>query len=248
MKKLLGILVALMLVLGFAGQSMATFADLEVLRVIYDATTSTEYAVDLGKIGVGSLAIGGSGAFSATNQNLGGAFTLASGVLGSGASVSDTLKVAYMAVDQTVGQMWLSGTTAIRPYNTGNDSNYAAMTGMYAYYGAANSNASKSMTADAHSYWIGMNSTGSAVGSFDSFFLNGAGSEAAFTYGQTPSLNLYYYADPYTAGHNGFNMGTLQVQADGSTVLNPSAVPIPGAVWLLGSGLLGLIGVRRRNA
>lgn len=27
-----------------------------------------------------------------------------------------------------------------------------------------------------------------------------------------------------------------------------SAVPIPGAIWLLGSGLLGLIGIRRRNS
>ena len=28
---------------------------------------------------------------------------------------------------------------------------------------------------------------------------------------------------------------------------SPSAVPVPAAVWLLGSGLLGLIGVARRN-
>ena len=28
---------------------------------------------------------------------------------------------------------------------------------------------------------------------------------------------------------------------------NPNAVPIPGAVWLLGSGLIGLIGIRRRS-
>jgi hypothetical protein len=27
-----------------------------------------------------------------------------------------------------------------------------------------------------------------------------------------------------------------------------SAVPVPAAVWLLGSGLLGLIGIRRRNS
>ena len=29
--------------------------------------------------------------------------------------------------------------------------------------------------------------------------------------------------------------------------LGTSAVPVPGAVWLLGSGLLGLIGIRRRS-
>ncbi len=32
-----------------------------------------------------------------------------------------------------------------------------------------------------------------------------------------------------------------------ATVINPSAVPIPAAGWLLGSGLLALIGIRRRN-
>ena len=30
--------------------------------------------------------------------------------------------------------------------------------------------------------------------------------------------------------------------------VGPSAVPIPGAIWLLGSGLLGLIGIRRKRA
>jgi hypothetical protein len=245
MKRMLGILVALMLVLGFAGHGMATMADLEVVRVIYDQTTGLEYASDLGKIGVGNLALGGSGAFSGNNVNLDHAFTPTS-VLGATAA-TDTLKVAYMAVDQTNGYMWLSGTTANRTYNTGNDSNYAAMTGMYAYYGAASSDASKSMTADARSYWIGMNGTGSNVGSFDRFFTSGTG-EAAFTYGTLADLNLYYYANPYAPGLSGLNMGTLQVNADGSTTLNPSAVPIPAAVWLLGSGLLGLIGVRRRNA
>ncbi len=30
--------------------------------------------------------------------------------------------------------------------------------------------------------------------------------------------------------------------------LNISAVPVPAAVWLFGSGLLGLVGVARRKA
>ena len=29
--------------------------------------------------------------------------------------------------------------------------------------------------------------------------------------------------------------------------INVASVPVPGAVWLLGSGLLGLLGVRRKN-
>ena len=31
-----------------------------------------------------------------------------------------------------------------------------------------------------------------------------------------------------------------------SATIDISAVPIPGEVWLLGSGLIGLVGIRRR--
>ncbi len=47
--------------------------------------------------------------------------------------------------------------------------------------------------------------------------------------------------DPYpTTGSGGFDL-------DAVGVLHQSPVPVPGAVWLLGSGLLGLFGVRRRT-
>ena len=44
----------------------------------------------------------------------------------------------------------------------------------------------------------------------------------------------------------GAEAGTLQISKIGSSSVI-SAVPIPGAVWLLGTGLLGMIGLRRRN-
>ncbi len=47
--------------------------------------------------------------------------------------------------------------------------------------------------------------------------------------------------DPYpTSGSAGFDL-------DAIGVLHQSPVPIPGAVWLLGSGLLGLVGIRRKK-
>lgn len=38
----------------------------------------------------------------------------------------------------------------------------------------------------------------------------------------------------------------LRITSDGDIILNP--VPVPGAVWMLGSALLGLVGLRKRNA
>ncbi len=54
-----------------------------------------------------------------------------------------------------------------------------------------------------------------------------------------------------------FNMrwGSQDVYNEGFIALglalrsgNVSAVPIPGALWLLGSGLLGLLGIKRRQS
>ena len=41
---------------------------------------------------------------------------------------------------------------------------------------------------------------------------------------------------------------TLKLTADGTLTVGVSSVPLPAAVWLLGSGLLGLCGVGRRRA
>jgi hypothetical protein len=60
-----------------------------------------------------------------------------------------------------------------------------------------------------------------------------------------------------TSGPNGntllsYSLGQASLSADGSLLTftgNPATtVPLPAAVWLLGSGLLGLAGVGRRRA
>ena len=59
------------------------------------------------------------------------------------------------------------------------------------------------------------------------------------TYTDTSGDTIY---DPYpTSGSAGFDL-------DAIGVLNVRAVPIPGAIWLLGSGLIGVIGIRRKRA
>jgi hypothetical protein len=78
-------------------------------------------------------------------------------------------------------------------------------------------------------------------------------------YGQGPTqsgLALGTAANLYDLTGNGttsnlqsYLLGTVTVSANGTiTNIAPAPVPLPAAVWLLGSGLLGLFGVGRRRA
>jgi len=42
-------------------------------------------------------------------------------------------------------------------------------------------------------------------------------------------------------------IAVIRMMADGSVVMNPT-VPLPGSLILLSSGLLGMVGIRRKNA
>ena len=63
------------------------------------------------------------------------------------------------------------------------------------------------------------------------------------------TLDLYFYSDPVLPTETAY----FKVYTDNTTdqvnfgvFYYPTAVPIPSAVWLLGSGLIGLIGFRRK--
>jgi hypothetical protein len=79
---------------------------------------------------------------------------------------------------------------------------------------------------------------------------NAATSLAALSTAGFVDQVLYYYGSPtgISGTSTGVNVSVLRTFADGSTQLNPSAVPIPAAVYLFGSGLLGLAGIRRKMA
>ena len=50
-----------------------------------------------------------------------------------------------------------------------------------------------------------------------------------------------------SAPGSAFNVNGELINLEGAVIQNLSAVPIPAAVWLFGSGLLGLIGIARRK-
>jgi hypothetical protein len=56
---------------------------------------------------------------------------------------------------------------------------------------------------------------------------------------------VFLQADDYDSG-SGVSIGTVLTSFDQNSV-SVSSVPIPAAVWLFGSGLIGLIGVARRK-
>jgi hypothetical protein len=45
-----------------------------------------------------------------------------------------------------------------------------------------------------------------------------------------------------------YSLGSLELTSNGTLETAPSTVPVPAALWLFGSGLLGLLGVGRRKA
>lgn len=64
-----------------------------------------------------------------------------------------------------------------------------------------------------------------------------------------PTSHAYAYVDPYIQIDPDFLSAHPEYSlAFSANVTNAPAVPLPAAVWLFGSGLLGLIGVARRKA
>jgi hypothetical protein len=56
---------------------------------------------------------------------------------------------------------------------------------------------------------------------------------------------LYSYGSDPDSGNAGVQVATIHTTAAGSTV-TPTNTPIPAAAYLFGTGLMGLVGLRRK--
>ena len=237
MKKLGVFLAVCLLVCATAGRASAYFTDGDLIRVMYDTKTGVEIASDLGAL---------SSFAGKTNLTAGGTISLSS--FGAGAVWGD-IQTAYFAKATTGGvapfDAYLSGTgtmtSASRVWN-GFNANVTSIEGYYAGLGTT-STVIGSTTAP-NSYYLLMNKSGATPGQMGGFLSVYSNTEV----NNASPVDQYLYNFHITSINNPVTTGTAGITirtTNGVTTINPAAVPIPPSVLLMGSGLLGLIGVGR---
>ncbi len=249
-----------LLMLGVSGKAMAAFSEGDLIRVVYSGTGSgTEYATDLGNFS--SLTAPGSGAYlNDTTDTV--------SLSQAGATSWSNANVGYFIMSSTLnsgnGAAWTSGPTTgatAAPGQFWSGFQLNASTVLPYYNSIAVGNNASSLQSNASSYWTNMNGAGYAVGTMGTYLdqtVPGNTAEmnlaALSTTGYVNQMLYYYGATPdgSTTDIKGTAVASLETLVNSSgqlvTVLagTPSPTPIPAAVYLFGSGLLGLIGLRRK--
>ena len=250
-KKMIMLIAAAMMTLS-ASSAFAAFADLELIRVVYERTTgSTETLTDLGNV---STVLATGGTFAGT-----GALT---------ASTPANLAVAYFALDSINGQLWATSKNGQSMGDLTGITNATDV--MYGYYNATTGiKTTPGTTATGQAYGIGsqnaansyrskMSVQGAAGTLANALPLAGsAESSLASLVGATSgsvTQNLYFWANGYAnvdADYTGVLAATITTSFNGTTTIGVNTpvatTPIPPAFFLMGSGLLGMFGLRRKN-
>jgi hypothetical protein len=265
MKKTVGIIALGLLLFGFAGQSMAALAANDLIRVVYvdSAFGGTEYVTDLGStssiltanntVGAGSLAFAGGTGFSLSN-----------------------IHVAYFSVPGGTGSpVWLSGSTttpdlAVARKEASLTNAINALTGSYASLSAGQTATGK--ISDGGSYFSVFDGGGTNLGSMAGYVYNitnnvevnlgsGDGQKVAqglwtWANGNPTTRTAGTFADilqtnfQWIANYDSHDVLTGYTATVLGTTIDPqtASVPVPPSMILLGTGLLGLIGLRRKGA
>jgi hypothetical protein len=234
MKRVYVLLLAMIFVVSSAGMSMAaiSFNNDDLVAVAYNADANIEQAINLGTIGEDFN-------FTDVNKKL-GAFDF-SGQLPSDTSIlnfaifarddsplsGDSL-VYFGALAGSAGDLGFSGPDAFTVRNK--IGTFLLNASIQQEYQANNPSSYLSLFDDA-------GAVGSYVGMINAGLGTGLGPNDFFIY----QGNL---KGEVVAANGALSGAFISILEDGSIILN---TPVPAAVWLLGSGLAALIGIRRKK-
>jgi hypothetical protein len=259
-KKLVTLLAAALLTVSFAGNALAAFQIGDLIRVTYDTVGTKEYATDLGNWAsmvaaakTGNVTVGG-GTDAITLANLGTASW-------------SNLVVGYYLIDNTASanQMAIAGnpgglTSAGRSFASvqGNATSTLILYSNNAAGATSVTIADKSVLG---SFYGKMDGGGINIGAYGGWINNPAVNNPGGMM-NLAALATTGYVDQAIYSWTGANLSgsgalpnttvafTVRTMTDGSTIINPAAqvpgVPVPPAFFLMGSGLLGMFGIRRK--
>jgi hypothetical protein len=220
MKKLMGIAVALMMVFAFAGQASAYFEAGQLMAVVYD--DANEIALDLGAV-----------------DNATGLYQVDVSAL-SGNSLTF---LSERFDDGVYYDIYFALTDNSLTNDDAANLNFWSAQGGFqntmTHYRAEGTEIVTEAYNTIGGYVYNMTQAGTTPGNW-----GGLGTDP-----EVGEIDL----DAFLAGENMF-LYQLRVDAEGQffvgdgyvAELTANAVPVPGAVWLLGSALLGIVGIRRR--
>jgi hypothetical protein len=259
MKRKLSVLLAALMVFALAGQAAAFFDDLNLIRSIYTTSGAVEVGSDLG---------GGVNTFSLTNP--------LNAILGSAVGLSTfdgglaTLVVGYWAHNQSLQDFYATGNymdgdglTMSSRKQSGADTTFNATQTLYADSSSNTTLVNPKTTLN--SYFNKFDVNGNGIGSMgnnltaDSFEMTISLASLA-TDGYVDQYLYFFDYNSSQSNKAGVEVAVIRtfLTSDGrtidkngnliATVINPQVVPVPAAVWLLGTGIVALVGIRRRNS
>jgi hypothetical protein len=249
-KKMIALLAGALLTVALAGNAMAAFENFDLIRIAYQTAGGTaEVATDLGSL---------SSILSGTAVN---STSFITGGTGAGTAFSNTslsnINVLYIAFDSNnisgTDKAWFSGAATApglisnNTWTTGPSSIQSYYRGMSQLLGNATQVVGSQGAANSYANLFG---NGGGTQSDGSLGLLIDGTVEANLGAGAATQHLWYLADSTSPVFA--DLGTLITNLDGTTSFTSASqaaqTPIPPSLLLMGSGLLGMIGLRRKKA